>query len=152
MPLPYFVGSRCKHDGASEFTIFHGANFFLDRGKLFFAGARGEDVAALFSQSREDAGDLRRRLAFSENDFGHAGSQGAMMIDFREAEIFEGHVAQTRDGIVGRELALAYLLEKFADGFSVHAALGIRHLALSIQPSRSRLAFRGRLSSGVGGA
>jgi hypothetical protein len=46
-----------------------------------------------------------------------------MMIDFREAEIFEGHVAQTRDRVVGRELAFAYLVEKFADGFSVHSAL-----------------------------
>ena len=42
------------------------------------------------------------------------------MIDFGEAEIFEGQMAQAIDGVVGREFALADLLEKFADGFGVH--------------------------------
>jgi len=61
-----------QHDRAGEFVKFRGAHFLLDGGKLFFAGPRGQDVAAMFSQAREDSCNLRRRLAFSEDDFRHA--------------------------------------------------------------------------------
>jgi hypothetical protein len=53
------------------------------------------------------------------------------MIDFGEAEIFEGQMPEASDGIVGRELALADLLEKLADGFGVQEALSIQHSAFS---------------------
>ena len=39
-------------------------------------------------------GDLRRRLAQAEDDFGEALADGAMMIDAREAEILERLRAQ----------------------------------------------------------
>ncbi len=115
----------------AAFTIFDGPNFFFYCGKLFFGGAGGEDVAAVFGEAGKNSGDLRRRLAFAENDFGHADAQGAVMIDLGEAEIFEGQMTQARNGVVGRELALAYLFEKLADGFGVQEALSIQHSAFS---------------------
>jgi hypothetical protein len=54
-----------------------------------------------------------------------------MMIDFGEAEIFEGQMTQASDGIVGREFAFADLLEKLADGFGVQEALSGRQSARS---------------------
>src|SRR5271169_615747 len=60
-----------------------------------------------------------------------------MMIDFGEAEVFEWEMPQARDGVVGRELALAHLLEKLADGFGVQEALSSRHR------TRPSLALRG---------
>jgi hypothetical protein len=86
----------------------------------------------VFGEAGEDFCDLHRGLAFSENDFGHAGTQGAVMIDLGEAEIFEREMAQARDRVVGRELALAHLLEKLADGFGVQK--GTRQSALGSQP------------------
>ena len=55
-----------------------------------------------------------------------------MMIDFSEADILEGQMAKAIDGLVGREFARAYLLEKFANGFGVHATV-----AVGIQPTRT---------------
>ncbi len=98
-------------------------------------------------EANEDSCDLCRSLAFSKNDFRHAGTQCAMVIDFSEAEIFKGQMSQTIDGLVGREFAVAYFVEELADGFSVQEALGSR------QSDRAevRLAFCRALGSGVGG-
>src|ERR1700689_252806 len=82
--LAILHGVALQDNGAGEFAIFGAANFFLYRGKLFFAGARSQDVAAMFGQACENSRDLRRRLAFSENDLGHARAQSAMMIDLSE--------------------------------------------------------------------
>jgi hypothetical protein len=43
-----------------------------------------------------------------------------MMIDFGEAEIFEGQMSKTINGGVGRKFAPSHLLEKLAYGFGVH--------------------------------
>jgi hypothetical protein len=89
---------------------------------LLFAGSRRQDLAAVLGQAGKDSRDLGRRLAFSENDLRHAGPQSPMMIDFGEAEIFKRQMPHARDRVVGREHALADLLEKLADGFSVQEA------------------------------
>jgi len=46
-----------------------------------------------------------------------------MVIDFREAEIFERKMPQAVDRVVGSERPAADLLEKFADGFGVQEQL-----------------------------
>ena len=91
-----------QDDGSPEFAVLDAANFLLHRGKLLFAGARGQNVAAVFGEPGENSSHLRRSLAFSKDDLGHAGAQGAVMIDLREAEVFERHVTQARHCIVGR--------------------------------------------------
>ncbi len=135
--LAVLHGIALQNDGARELAKFRGANFFLDRCKLLFVGPRGQDIAPVFGEAREDFCDLSRSLAFSEDDFGHADAQGTVMIDFGEAEIFERHMAQARDRIVGLELALSHLFEKLADGFGVHTGLNIQDSRLSIQGSAS---------------
>jgi hypothetical protein len=118
--LAIFLRIALQNDSAGEVAIFDGANFFLYGGKLFFAGARGQDVATVLGETGKNSCHLRRRLAFSEDDLGHAIAQGAVVIDFGETEIFKRQMAQAGDGIVGREFAVADLLEKLADGFGVH--------------------------------
>ena len=71
-------------------------------------------------QFGKDGCDLRGSLPFSEDDFRHASTQRAVMIDLGEAKIFKRHVTQTCDRVVGRDFSLADILEKFADGCSVH--------------------------------
>ena len=49
-----------------------------------------------------------------------------MMVHLCEAQVFKGQVTQAIHGIIGRKLALPYLLEQLADGFGVHTALRTR--------------------------
>jgi hypothetical protein len=129
--LAIFGGIALQNDGARQVAIFGGANFFLYRGKLLFIGARGQDVAAVFGETGEDSRDLRRSLALSEDDFGHAIAQSAVVIDFGESEILERQVAEAGDRVVGRQFAFADLLEKLADRFGVQEELNSRQSAFS---------------------
>jgi hypothetical protein len=90
----------------------------------------------VFREARENFCHLRRQLAFSENNLRHAGTQSAMMVDLGEANILEGQMPQASHRLVRRQFAFADLVEKFADGFSVHKARRGRHSARL----RSRLA------------
>ena len=69
-----------------------------------------------------------------EDHFGHSVAQRAMVIHLGESQIFEWKMAQAVDRVVGRKLAPADLLEKFADGFGVQEST--QPSALSIQPTR----------------
>ena len=76
---------------------------------------------ALLGEPLEYFCGLRWRLPLAKNNLGHARSQSAMMVDLREPQVFKGQVPQPLDGVVGRDLALAHLIEKFANGFGVHS-------------------------------
>jgi len=111
-----------QYDRASHLPIFGFAHLLADRAELLGRGARCEDVAFVLGELLEDAGDLSRRLPFSEDDFGHARAQSAMVIDLGEAEILEGQVTQAGDGIVGRNLLLPNVFEKIANGLGIQRA------------------------------
>src|SRR5205807_375984 len=107
--------------------------------ELLLIGPRGQNVASVFSEPGENSCYVRGCLALSENDLRHAGAEGTMVIHFGEAEVFEGQVAQAVNRVVGRKFSAADLVEKFADGFSVHrctqhAALSTQHSAFSNRP------------------
>ena len=87
----------------------------------------------MFSEAGENLREVRGRLALAQNHLGHAGAQAAVMINFGKTEIFEGKMAQAVDGVVGGQLATTDLIEKFADGFSVHGrALSGQQSAFSL--------------------
>jgi hypothetical protein len=109
-----------QHDRARQFAILRGSYFFPYRSKLFLISVRGQDVAIVPGQPRENLGHLRWSFPLTEDHFGHAHAQGTMMIDFGKTQVFEGEVAQTIYSVVGHEFAVADLFEKFADGFGVH--------------------------------
>jgi hypothetical protein len=101
----------------------------------------GEDVAALFRQTRKDFRHMRGRFLLAKNYFRHSGAQGPVMIDFGEAQVFKRHVAQALHGIVRRELALADCFEQFADGVSVHKGTEIEvsmKTALGIERGKNK--------------
>lgn len=74
----------------------------------------------MLRQSCKNLRRLRGSFFLSENHFRHAPAQAAMMVYLGEAQVFERHVPQAFDGIVGSDLTPAHLLEEFADGFRVH--------------------------------
>ena len=86
---------------------------------MLLARPRGQHVVLVLGELGEYPGHLSRRLPFRQDDFRHARAQRAMMVHFREAEVFERHVTQLRDRVVGRELASAHLFEELFDGFCV---------------------------------
>ena len=51
-------------------------------------------------------------LARAEDDFRHADTQGAMVIDIGKAQVFEGHVTQLLYGFVRREFAAAHICQR----------------------------------------
>jgi hypothetical protein len=65
----------------------------------------------MLRQTFEYGRDLRRRLALAKHHFRHADSQRAMMVNFREAQIFKWQVAKPLDRIVGRCLSPAHFFE-----------------------------------------
>ena len=108
-----------QDDGAGQFAVFSLANLFADGAELFECGAGGEDISAVQREFPKDASDLGRSFAFAEDDFRHASAEGAVMIDLREIEVFERHMAKACDGLVGQKLLLANLLEEIANGFGI---------------------------------
>ncbi len=104
----------------AKFAVSTPRTFFFTAANCFSLAARGQNIAAMFRKPGKNSRHLRGSLAFSKDNFGHAGAQGAMMVDLGEAEVFERQMAQARDRVIGRELALAHLLEELADGFGVH--------------------------------
>jgi hypothetical protein len=88
--------------------------------KLFFSRARGQDIAFVLGQLRENLRHLGGSLALAENHFGHALAEGAVMINFGEAEVFEREMAQTGYRFVGCELFGADIFEETGKGGSVH--------------------------------
>ena len=94
----------------------------IDGGELLLVGPRGQDIASVLHEARKNSSYLRRGLPFSQDHFGHAGTQSTMMIDFGEAEIFKGQMPEAIDGGVRSKRPAADLLEKFADGVGVQGA------------------------------
>jgi hypothetical protein len=82
-----------------------------DGGVLFFGGTRGENVAAVGGQAEEDGGYLGWRFAGGKDHLGHALAEGAMVVDFGEAQVLEGEVAKTIYGFVGGETLFPDLLK-----------------------------------------
>ena len=58
-----------------------------------------------------------RCLALSKDHLGGALTQGAMMIDFREAEVLERKVTQLLHRFVGQDLFFSDLIKQLAETF-----------------------------------
>jgi hypothetical protein len=115
-----------QNNRSRQFPILCPAHLLLDRGELLLGGSRGQNIATMFRQSRENFCQVRWSLVFPEDHFGRTRAQSAMMIDFGESQVFERQVPQAFDGFVRRQLSCADLPEKFADGFSVQGTLSFQ--------------------------
>ena len=57
-------------------------------------GARGQHVATRLCHAGKDRGHLGGRFSRGKDHLGHAGAQGAMMVELGEAKVFKGEIAQ----------------------------------------------------------
>lgn len=83
---------------------FCGASDAFDGGKHFRIGASDENILGggfFVGHRADDLGDLRRGLAFAENDFGITLAEGAVVIDFGEADVLEGEMTKKSGGFGG---------------------------------------------------
>ena len=86
-------------------------------------GAGYENVVMrvfLLQHGANDFRDLLRRLAPGEDNFGKALPQGAVMIHFGEAEVFEGQVLEALDGRTGCEFSSAHGFQNFQQVRFIH--------------------------------
>jgi hypothetical protein len=74
----------------------------------------GEHVHTRGGAAVKDLADLLGRFSTAENDLGEPAAQRAVMIDFGEAEVFEGEPAQMGYGIVNGVSARTDRVEEFS--------------------------------------
>lgn len=124
--LPASTSARrvvaAKGDAAGEGVVFGFRDLSGNGLELLLSGARGEDVGVGVTggESREDFGYLSGGFALTEDDFGHSVAQGAVMIEFGEAQVFKRKMAEASKGFVGGELLGSYFLEELAKNRGVH--------------------------------
>ena len=106
IPLPCFFLILLQSNAASEFVIFSFARDLLHRGEMLLRSASDQNIIFVSCELLEDASNLRRCLPRSQNHLGHAGADGAVMVNLGEAEVLEGHVTQTFERLVGRHFSL----------------------------------------------
>jgi hypothetical protein len=102
---------------------FRSSGSAADGGVDVPVGAGDEDVllgAFHAKHAADDLRDLLRGLAAAEDHFRVALPQRAMVVNFGEAEVFEGHVAQTVEGLSGGQATSAELFQKAANVTFVH--------------------------------
>ena len=95
-------------------------NAGMYRLEFFAIGPGCEYIAAASCHSREDLSNLLGSLAGRIDHLRHADAQWAVMVDFREAKIFEGKMAQPSNRLFGRKVGIANLLEQLAKCPLVH--------------------------------
>jgi len=88
--------------------------------ELRFCGARGQNVAFVLCQASENLPYLGGRLAFAEDNLGHALAERSVVVDFGETKVFKGKVAETSYRFVRGEFARSDIFEKAAKRGSVH--------------------------------
>jgi hypothetical protein len=91
-----------------------------DGAKHIFGGARSQNVAVVPGHAGKDLSNLRWSLAGGKYDFGHAGAEGAVMIELGKTDVFERQVAQPVEGIVDGGAALTDFVEQRFDLRAIH--------------------------------
>ncbi len=91
----------------------------LGRGQI---GARDQNVLGFIEQAGDDGADLVGRFALAEDDLRDSVPQRAVVIDLGEAQVLEGHVAQTLDGRIDVDGSGADLFEQAAQMILIHTS------------------------------
>ncbi len=96
------------------------AELAFHRADLLRRHSGSQNILAVLSQPRKNLCQMWRSLSRTEDDFGHAHAQGAVVIYVGETQVFERQMPQLLHRFVRRELAALHLVEEFLDGFGVH--------------------------------
>ena len=92
----------------------------VDGGEMLRRAARGQHIIFVPRQAGKNLRNLRRRFPRAQHHFRDAGPQRAMMIEFGKAQVFERHVTQASQGLVGREAPAAHVGQQLAQGGGIH--------------------------------
>ena len=92
------------------------------QGGALRVGPRDQHIGGIFQQLFRDGHHLFRRLPLSENHFGHAVPQRAMVIHLGESQVFERHVAHASHGSFNVDRAAAHLFEQRPELLLIHEA------------------------------
>ncbi len=99
--------------GGAGRLVVDGVRYGRAQGSERFPGqACNEETARTLNETRADRGDLLRRLAVAEDDFGQGVAQAAVVVDLGEAQVLVGQVAQRLDRGVDAETAGGDALEE----------------------------------------
>src|SRR5579862_1988135 len=100
-----------QNDRSRHLAIFRRAYFLLNRCELLLIRTRGQHVAAVLRQSRENLCHLRGGLPLAENHLWHARTQAAMVVHLGESKIFKWQMPQSIHRVIGSKFPLANLVE-----------------------------------------
>src|SRR5262245_65652338 len=92
----------------------------LELGDLVNVQTGNQNIRLAPAHGAHNSGNVTRSFSLAEDDFGKTTPQGAMMIDFGYAEIFERQVTQTSDSLRNRQFLLAHMLQQLFETFGVH--------------------------------
>ena len=109
-----YAGIGMKFGGFAE--AFYGS-------EDFGVHSSDQDIVAggLLEHGADDSGDLLGRFAFSEDDFGEALAERAVMIDFGEAQVFKGEMLEALDGGVAGQFPALDGLQNFQNILLIHS-------------------------------
>ena len=111
---PRFSIAPIPH-GAAERKIFATLVLIEKALRHFGRGTRDQHVSGAREEFLRNGDDVIRALAETEYDFGHAVAQGAVMIDFGETDILEGHVTHSGESRIHVNRAPSDIIEKFSE-------------------------------------
>jgi len=117
-------------DGAGGLVKFCSWLNGLDGEEHFMGGTCGEDVASMLGHAGKDGSYLRGGFARGEDDFRHAGAEGAMMIDLGEADVLERQIAQAIECVVYGGAAFANIVEQGFNAAAIHQSLPFPQVVL----------------------
>jgi len=110
---------------AAEREVFAAFVLIEEALRHFRRGTGDEHVCGAREKFFRDGDDVIRALAEAEDDFRHTVTQGAVVIDLGEAQVFEGEMAHADECRIGVNRALANIVEEFSELVFCHG-LGYR--------------------------
>ncbi len=114
------LGLAQETDGAGERVVFAVGMGFEDGGGHVFGGSGDEHVGGTGQEFIRDGYDVVYGFAQAEDYFGHAVTQGAVMVYLGETDVFEGEMAKFGECCIGIDGTGADFVQEFAELIFIH--------------------------------
>jgi hypothetical protein len=100
---------------AAERKIFPALVFVEEALRHFGRGARDKHIFRALQQLRRNGHYMVRTFSEPEYDFRHAVPQGAMVVDFGEAQVFKGEMAHADESRIHIDCAAAHVVKELTE-------------------------------------